>query len=185
MLREPLILKKHPHKEIQQMIRIVIAGDQEILLGVIQSLLNLEEDMEVVGQAGNGEEVLQVMDQFQPDVCIMDLEMPGTDGLAAAEILTTNGYKVIILATFSRIGNYERALHIGVQGYLLKDSPSEDLVSSIRSIMLGKQIYSSELRDQDPSDDLVLKEGIKQSNITKNVTKYLTTFMNKIKLPTG
>ena len=117
------------------MIRIVIAEDQEMLLGVIGSLLNLEEDMEVVGQARNGEEALTLVHRLQPDVCIMDIEMPEMSGLEAAEALMPFGCKVIILTTFARTGYFERARKADVRGYLLKDSPSEELVCSIRSII--------------------------------------------------
>ena len=117
------------------MIRIVIAEDQEMLLGAIGSLLNLEEDMEVVGQASNGEEALTLVHRLQPDVCIMDIEMPEKSGLEAAEALKPVGCKVIILTTFARTGYFQRALKADVRGYLLKDSPSEELACSIRSII--------------------------------------------------
>ncbi|PGZ88237.1 response regulator transcription factor [Bacillus sp. AFS029533] len=129
------------------MIRIVIAEDQRMLLGALGSLLNLEDDMEVVGQASNGEEAVKLVKQLQPDVCIMDIEMPGKTGLEAAEELKPLNCKVIILTTFARSGYFQRALKAGVKGYLLKDSPSEELASSIRSIIAGKRIYAPELMD--------------------------------------
>ena len=135
------------------MIRIVIAEDQEMLLGVIGSLLNLEEDMEVVGQASNGEEAISLVHRLQPDVCIMDIEMPVMSGLDAAEALKLTGCKVIILTTFAKTGYFEHAVKADVRGYLLKDSPSEELACSIRSIMDGNQIYSPELIDDETSDN--------------------------------
>ncbi|MGG0178833.1 response regulator [Gottfriedia acidiceleris] len=129
------------------MIRIVIAEDQRMLLGALGSLLNLEDDMEVVGQASNGEEAVKLVKRFQPDICIMDIEMPGKTGLEAAEELKPLDCKVIILTTFARSGYFQRALKAGVKGYLLKDSPSEELASSIRSIIAGKRIYAPELMD--------------------------------------
>ncbi|MEH7347703.1 MULTISPECIES: response regulator transcription factor [Gottfriedia] len=129
------------------MIRIVIAEDQRMLLGALGSLLNLEDDMEVVGQASNGEEAVKLVKQLQPDICIMDIEMPGKTGLEAAEELKAFDCKVIILTTFARSGYFQRALKAGVKGYLLKDSPSEELASSIRSIIAGKRIYAPELMD--------------------------------------
>ncbi|WP_114343483.1 response regulator transcription factor [Gottfriedia acidiceleris] len=129
------------------MIRIVIAEDQRMLLGALGSLLNLEDDMEVVGQASNGEEAVKLVKQLQPDICIMDIEMPGKTGLEAAEELKVFDCKVIILTTFARSGYFQRALKAGVKGYLLKDSPSEELASSIRSIIAGKRIYAPELMD--------------------------------------
>jgi two-component system, NarL family, response regulator DesR len=129
------------------MIKIVIAEDQQMLLGAFGSLLNLEDDMEVVGKASNGEEAVALVKKFQPDVCIMDIEMPGKSGLEAAEELKGLGCKVIILTTFARTGYFQRAVKAGVSGYLLKDSPSEELAGSIRSVMSGKRIYAPELMD--------------------------------------
>jgi two-component system, NarL family, response regulator DesR len=127
------------------MIKIVIAEDQQMLLGAFGSLLDLEDDMEVVGKASNGEDALRLVQKFQPDVCIMDIEMPGKTGLDAAEELKGNGCKVIILTTFARAGYFQRAIKAGVNGYLLKDSPSEDLANSIRTVMAGKRVYAPEL----------------------------------------
>jgi two-component system response regulator DesR len=129
------------------MIRIVIAEDQRMMLGALGSLLDLEEDMEVVGMAGNGEEAVSLYHKHKPDVCIMDIEMPEKTGLEAAEELKGLGCKVIILTTFARSGYFQRALKAGVTGYLLKDSPSEELANSIRSIMSGRRIYAPELMD--------------------------------------
>ena len=129
------------------MIRIVIAEDQGMLLGAMKSLLSLEEDMEVVGLAKNGEEAIELVKSLKPDVCIMDIEMPVKTGLDAAESLKDENCKVIILTTFARPGYFERARKAGVRGYLLKDSPIEELVNSIRIIMDNRRIYASELVD--------------------------------------
>lgn len=130
------------------MIRIVIAEDQRMVLGALASLLNLEKDMEVIGKAANGEEAVRLVRELRPDVCIMDIEMPGKSGLEAAEEIKGSGCKVIILTTFARAGYFERALKAGVHGYLLKDSPSEELAESIRSILAGRRIYAPELVDE-------------------------------------
>ncbi|TMN22201.1 response regulator transcription factor [Lentibacillus cibarius] len=129
------------------MIRIVIAEDQRMLLGALGSLLDLEEDMEVVGKARNGEEALALVRQQRPDICMMDIEMPVKSGLDAAEELKDAPCKVIVLTTFARMGYFERARKANVSGYLLKDSPSEDLANSIRTIMNGNRIYAPELVD--------------------------------------
>lgn len=129
------------------MIRIVIAEDQGMMLGALGSLLSMEEDMEVVGMAKNGEEAVSLVNEHRPDVCIMDIEMPVKTGLDAAEELKDQSCKIIILTTFARSGYFERARKAGVRGYLLKDSPIEELVSSIRTIMDGRRIYAPELVD--------------------------------------
>lgn len=130
------------------MIRIVIAEDQRMLLGAFASLLNLEPDMEVVGQAGNGKEAIELVHRLKPDICLMDIEMPIKSGLEAAEELKDQGCKIIILTTFARSGYFEKAMKSGVRGYLLKDSLIEELADAIRSIMAGRRIYSSELVDE-------------------------------------
>lgn len=129
------------------MIKIVIAEDQGMLLGALGALLDLEKDMQVVGKARNGEEALTLVKEKKPDVCIMDIEMPVKSGLDAAEELKNEPCKVIILTTFARAGYFERARKAGVRGYLLKDSPSEELVESIRVIMDGRRVYDPELID--------------------------------------
>ncbi|MEX2105067.1 MAG: response regulator transcription factor [Bacilli bacterium] len=140
------------------MIRIVIAEDQRMLLGALASLLDLEEDMQVVGRASNGEEAVKLVHLHKPDICIMDIEMPVKSGLIAAEELKGFGCKVMILTTFARSGYFERALKAGANGYLLKDSPSEELANSIRSIMAGRRIYSSELVDEAYGEENPLTE---------------------------
>nr|WP_255639733.1 response regulator transcription factor [Aquibacillus saliphilus] len=135
-----------------KVIRIVLAEDQRLLLGALGSLLDLEEDMDVVGKARNGEEALALVKQHDPDICIMDIEMPLKSGLDAAEELKDHSCKVIILTTFARSGYFERARDAGVSGYLLKDSPSEDLANSIRVIMDGRRVYAPELVDMAYSD---------------------------------
>lgn len=144
------------------MIKIVIAEDQQMLLGALGSLLNLEEDMTVVGKASNGEEAIAFVNEQHPDVCIMDIEMPGKSGLEAAEELKDLGCKVIILTTFARSGYFQRALKAGVCGYLLKDSPSEELANSIRDVMQGKRIYAPELMDDVYSEGNPLTEREKE-----------------------
>ncbi len=130
------------------MIRIVIAEDQKMLLGALAALIDMEEDMTVVGRAGNGEDAVKLVRELEPDVCMMDIEMPSMSGLEAAEELKGSSSKLVILTTFARPGYFERAVKAGVDGYLLKDSPSEELASSIRSIVAGRRIYASELVDE-------------------------------------
>lgn len=129
------------------MIRIVLAEDQNLLLGALSSLLNLEEDITVAGTAANGKEALELVETERPDICLMDIEMPVMTGLDAAEQLADSDCKVIILTTYARPGYFERAKKARVSGYLLKDTPSETLAESIREIMNGKRIYSPELID--------------------------------------
>jgi len=167
------------------MIRIVIAEDQRMMLGALGTLLNLEEDMEVVGKATNGEEAVSLVKQYQPDVCIMDIEMPKKSGLEAAEELKDLECKVIILTTFARTGYFQRALKARVSGYLLKDSPSEELASSIRSIMAGRRIYAPELMDDVYSEENPLTEREKEILELIADGKNTKKIADELKLKTG
>lgn len=129
------------------MIRIVLAEDQRLLLGALGSLLELEEDMEVVGQAKDGQEALRLVQELSPDICITDIEMPHINGLELAEQLKSLPCKVLILTTFARSGYFEKARMAEVDGYLVKDSSSEELAYAIRSIMKGRKMYSPELME--------------------------------------
>lgn len=182
------------------MIRIVVAEDQRMLLGAFASLLNLEPDMEVVGQASNGKEAVELVRRLKPDICLMDIEMPVMSGLEAAEELKDQGCKIIILTTFARSGYFEKAMKSGVRGYLLKDSLIEELADSIRSIMAGRLIYSSELvdeayREENPltererevlglvADGKTTKEIAGQLYITTGtVRNYISVILDKLKV---
>ncbi|MEZ7173298.1 response regulator [Sporosarcina sp. OR05] len=129
------------------MIRIVIAEDQQILRGALGTLLNFEQDFNVVGQAENGEVALQLIRTLRPDVCILDIEMPKKSGLDVAEDLLNMGIetKVIILTTFARPGYFERAMKAKIHGYLLKDGSITDLANAIRNVMVGKREFAADL----------------------------------------
>lgn len=157
------------------MIRIVIAEDQGMLLGAMKSLLSMEEGIEVVGLAKNGEEAIQLVKELQPDICIMDIEMPVKTGLDAAEALRGSDCKIIILTTFARPGYFERARKAGVRGYLLKDNPIEELVNSIRIIMDGRRIYAPELVDFVYEDDSENPLTERESQVLELVAEGKTT----------
>ncbi|MDM5210321.1 response regulator [Peribacillus sp. RS7] len=157
------------------MIRIVIAEDQRMLLGALGSILDLEEDMEVVGKASNGEEAMNLVNRLKPDICITDIEMPVKTGLDVAEEIKDQGHqcKVIILTTFARPGYFERARKAEVGGYLLKDSPSEELANSIRVIMDGRRIYAPELVDMAFEEENPLTE--RESQVLELIADGKTT----------
>lgn len=169
------------------MIRIVIAEDQQMLRGALSSLLQLEDDMEVVAEASNGKEALEMIKELKPNVCILDIEMPGLTGLEVAKTIKALGMdcKVMIVTTFTRPGYLQAATHMRVDGYLLKDEPIAFLVDAIRKIKDGQQIISPELattlfqHEQNPltereQDVLRLaQEGQTTRQIAKSL--YLTT----------
>lgn len=129
------------------MIRIVLAEDQKLLRGALATLLSLEDDIEVVGQAENGEEVMSMIQEYEPDIAILDIEMPLKTGLDIAELVQKNksACRVIILTTFARPGYFQRAMQAGVYGYLLKDTGSDELADAIRRVHDGKRVINAEL----------------------------------------
>lgn len=145
------------------MIKIILAEDQVMVSGALVALLKLEGDIEVLGQAKNGKEALELCKRLQPDVVVTDIEMPIMTGLElAAEIaqqkLTS---KVIVLTTFARAGFLKRAMASGVRGYMLKDAPAEDLAKAIRTVHGGGKAIAPELAMESwggPQDPLSERE---------------------------
>jgi two-component system response regulator DesR len=129
------------------MIRMLLADDQQMLRSALATLLNLEDDIEVVAEAGNGAEAVDLIRLHNPDVCVLDIEMPVMSGIEVAEKLQQIGHpcRVIILTTFARAGYFQRALAAGVKGYLLKDGPSSELANAIRKVAEGKRVIHPEL----------------------------------------
>jgi two-component system, NarL family, response regulator DesR len=127
--------------------KVIVAEDQGMLRGALSALLDLEDDIEVVGQAENGEQALELIRSLRPDLCVMDIEMPKMTGLDVAERLKEDRdpCRVVILTTFSRSGYFQRALRAGVGGFLLKDSPIDELAAALRTVYTGKRAVSSEL----------------------------------------
>lgn len=127
--------------------KVIVAEDQGMLRGALSALLDLEEDIEVVGQAENGAQALEMIRSLRPDLCIMDIEMPNLSGLDVAEQLKADGdpCRVVILTTFSRAGYFQRAMRAGVRGFLLKDSPIDELATALRNVFAGKRAVSPEL----------------------------------------
>ncbi len=129
------------------MIRVVIAEDQAMVLGALAALLGMERDIEVVGQAPDGEEALALAAALRPDVLLADIEMPKMTGLELAAELKRRGPRprVVILTTFARPGYLRRAFDAGAAGYLLKDAPSRRLAEAVRQVHAGGRAIDPEL----------------------------------------
>ena len=132
------------------MIRVLLAEDQELVRGAMAALLSLEADIEVVAQVGRGDEVLQAAIEAQPHVALLDIEMPGGDGIAAAAQLRARlpDCRVLILTTFGRPGYLRRAMAAGASGFMLKDAPAADLAVAIRRTMAGERVVDPQLAAQ-------------------------------------
>ena len=142
-------------------IRILLAEDQTMLRGALAALLELENGLEVIGQAANGREAQRMERDLAPDIIVTDIEMPEMTGLEFAAALKERGSKarVIILTTFARPGYLRRALDAGARGYLLKDRPASELAEAIRRVHAGLRAVDPALAaeawsaDEDPLTD--------------------------------
>ena len=128
-------------------IRVLLAEDQAMVRGALSALLSLEEDIAIVAEASRGDEVLPAALGTLPDVALLDIEMPGGDGLGAAAELRDRlpSCRAIILTTFGRAGYLKRAMESGACGFLLKDAPASELAKAIRRVMEGERIVDPAL----------------------------------------
>lgn len=186
------------------MITVFIAEDQAMVRGALAALLDLETDIEVVGQANDGEDALRQVLELKPDVLLTDIEMPNMTGLELASALQDHrlssrlATRVVILTTFARAGYLRRALDAGAVGYLLKDAPSSELADAIRRVQQGGRAVNPELAleawgEADPLTDRerqVLRlagEGMKTAAIAATlelsegtVRNYLSDVISKL-----
>jgi two-component system response regulator DesR len=128
-------------------IRVLIAEDQAMVRGALASLLSLEPDIEVVGEVERGDRVVASARESGADVALLDIEMPGLDGLAAAELLGRElpTCRALIVTTFGRPGYLTRAMRSGAAGFVLKDAPSSELADAIRRVAAGDQVVDPAL----------------------------------------
>jgi two-component system response regulator DesR len=129
------------------MIRLLLADDQTLVRSALAALLGLEDDFEVVAEVGRGDEVVAAAQASNPDVALLDIEMPGLDGLAAAAALASQvpGCRVLMLTTFGRAGYLRRAMEAGALGFVVKDSPAEQLADAVRRVAEGQRVVDPEL----------------------------------------
>jgi len=124
------------------MISVLLAEDQAMVRGALVALLELEGDIQVVASVASGEEVVAAALRFRPAVALLDIELPGMDGLRAAAALrkVLPSCRVLMLTTFGRVGYLRRAMTAGVSGFLLKDAPSAELALAIRRVVTGERV---------------------------------------------
>lgn len=129
------------------MIRVLLAEDQAMVRGALAALLSREKDIEIIAEVGRGDMVVEAARVARPDVALLDIEMPGGDGLAAAQALRAMlpSCRVVILTTFGRSGYLRRAMDSGAVGFLLKDAPASELASALRRVMNGERVVDPEL----------------------------------------
>ena len=128
-------------------IRVLLAEDQAMVRGALAALLRLEEDLEIVAEVAQGDQVLPAALKSHPDVALLDIEMPGGNGLSAAQALhhSLPTCRIMILTTFGRSGYLRQAMESGAVAFLLKDAPAEELAVAIRRVMAGERVVDPEL----------------------------------------
>lgn len=128
-------------------IRVVLADDQDLVRGGLAALLNLEPDLEVVGQAGRGDELEDLVRRTRPDVALVDIEMPGIDGIDATRRIVEAGLgcRCLIVTTFGRPGYLRRAMDAGAYGFVVKDTPAERLAQMVRKVAAGQRVVDPAL----------------------------------------
>jgi two-component system response regulator DesR len=181
-------------------IRLLIAEDQAMLRGALATLLSLEDDIKLVGEAGDGDSALAAVRAERPDVLLTDIEMPGASGIELAEAIRAEKLptRVLIVTTFSRPGYLQRALNAGVAGYVLKDSKSDELAAAVRAVARGERHVPAKLAELawttpdplTPRERQVLRlaeSGLANKQIARElglshgtVRNYLTEAMDKL-----
>lgn len=129
------------------MIRVLLADDQAVLRGALARMLDMESDIEVVAQVGRGDEVVAAARAASPDIALLDVQMPGLDGVAAASALTAAlpACKIVLLTTFGRPGYLSRGIATGAVGFVVKDAPPERLAESVRQVHSGLRVIDPDL----------------------------------------
>jgi len=124
------------------MIRVLLADDQSLVRGAVAALLGLEEDITVAAEAGSGAEVLELLRSTEVDVALVDVEMPGMDGIALTAAIKADhpGARVLIVTTFGRPGYLRRALRAGADGFVVKDTPARRLADAVRRVHAGLRV---------------------------------------------
>ncbi|CAH0119728.1 Transcriptional regulatory protein DesR [Paenibacillus sp. CECT 9249] len=183
------------------MIRVVIAEDQQMLRGAFASLLKFESDIEVVAEAPDGNQAWEAIRRHRPDVCVLDIEMPLVSGLELAERIRNAGMpcKIVIVTTFARPGYLQKSIDAQVDAYLLKDEPIDFLIESIRRVMNGERVISTDLaaalfmKEENPLSEReaemlrLTKKGMSTDEISKalfltkgTVRNYLSSAIQKL-----
>ena len=129
------------------MIRVLIAEDMHLIRGALVALLSLEDDMEVVAELDRGDEIVATALRTRPDVAVLDIDLPGLDGLSAAEQLYDQlpECRALVLTGLSQPGNLLRALKVHVRGFIIKDAPADTLADGIRRVAAGERVIDPDL----------------------------------------
>lgn len=129
-------------------IRVLLAEDQSLVRGALIALLNAEPDIEVVAECATGTEAVALAQEKPIDVALLDIEMPGMNGIDAAKELAGNRCRCLIVTTFGKAGYVKRAMEVGVDGFIVKDTPPEELADAIRRVHAGLRVIDPTLAQE-------------------------------------
>ena len=180
-------------------IRLLLADDQAMVRGALATLLGLEPDMEVVAEVGSGDAVVAAARSSKPDVALIDVEMPGLDGIAATAALheALPGVRVLIVTTFGRPGFLRRALQAGASGFVVKDTPARQLAEAVRRVHSGLRVVDpglaadslaggeSPLTARETEVLIAAREGGSVADIAKHVSLSEGTVRNHLSSAIG
>ena len=187
------------------MIRICIAEDQQLLRGALISIMELEEDLNIVGEAADGEEAWGLIEKEKPDVCILDIEMPHLSGLEVAAKIRRHSFpcKIMIMTTFARAGYLQEAMDLHIDAYVLKDEPIQYVIAAVRKIMQNERVISQDLaatlfmNEKNPLNEReinvlkLVKDGYTTNEISKRlfltkgtIRNYLSLSIQKLEVET-
>lgn len=163
-------------------IRVLLADDQALVRGAMAALLSLEADLEVVAEVGRGDEVVEAARLSGAQVCLLDIEMPGADGIEAARRVAVElpGCRSLIVTTFGRPGYLRRALEAGAGGFVVKDTPARELAEAVRRVHAGLRVVDPTLATEslvggpNPLTDRerdVLREALKGAPVAAIATR--------------
>lgn len=132
-----------------EQIRLLLVDDQAMIRGALGALLDLEPDLAVVGEAEDGAAAIEAAARLQPDVCLIDIQMPGIDGIAATEAIVAANHstRVLIVTTFARPGYLRSALTAGASGFVVKDAPAAQLADAVRRVHAGMRVVDPALAE--------------------------------------
>ncbi|KZN29401.1 hypothetical protein N480_06680 [Pseudoalteromonas luteoviolacea S2607] len=162
--------------------KVLVVEDQALVRNAIAALLSLEPNIDVVGEAEDGQQALEMLNHCDVDIVLSDIEMPHITGLELAQIVETRypHIKFVIMTTFSRAGYIRRAMESSVKGFILKEAPSEYLINALKKVSVGQKVIDPELAmnaldEKDPLSDKERKalrlasEGLKTSQIAQQL----------------
>ncbi|MCJ0892880.1 MULTISPECIES: response regulator transcription factor [unclassified Rhodococcus (in: high G+C Gram-positive bacteria)] len=153
-------------------ITVVVVDDQELMRMGLNMVLEAQDDIEVVGEASDGAAAVEAVTRLAPTVVLMDIRMPGIDGVAATRTITESGSeaRVLVMTTFDLDDNVLGALRAGASGFLLKDTPPEDLISAIRSVAAGDAVVSPKVTKRLLSRFVAQSESIADASVLDALT---------------